>query len=105
MVKPSKNAGKAKGGKNVKKQLKVKGGIASRYTTRNQALNRLQLKLADFRRLCILKGIHPKYVHVQLNPPETLNARSPLIDVHAHVHRSSSPPPAADLSISRADFR
>jgi len=96
MVKPSKNAGKAKGGKNVKKQLKVKGGIASRYTTRNQALNRLQLKLADFRRLCILKGIHPKYVHVQLNPPETPRVR-PSIDVHAHVHPSFArlrrPPP------------
>ena len=35
-------------------------GASTRYVTRNQALARLQLKLGDFRRLCILKGVHPR---------------------------------------------
>ncbi|CAK9212381.1 unnamed protein product [Sphagnum troendelagicum] len=39
---------------------KRKEGNVAKYTTRNKALNRLQLKLPEFRRLCILKGIHPR---------------------------------------------
>ncbi|KAJ7524977.1 hypothetical protein O6H91_17G030700 [Diphasiastrum complanatum] len=39
---------------------KKKEGNVAKYITRNKALNRLQLKLAEFRRLCILKGIHPR---------------------------------------------
>ncbi|MCO5562024.1 hypothetical protein L7F22_015650 [Adiantum nelumboides] len=46
--------------KERKKLKKKKEGNAAKYTTRNKALNRLQIKLPEFRRLCILKGIHPR---------------------------------------------
>ncbi|OEH74933.1 brca1 c terminus domain-containing protein [Cyclospora cayetanensis] len=44
-------------GKKLKKHQK---GEVAQYTTRARALRKLQVSLADFRRLCILKGIYPR---------------------------------------------
>ncbi|KAJ3090471.1 mRNA-binding ribosome synthesis protein nop7 [Quaeritorhiza haematococci] len=43
-----------------KPKKKGEAGAAVNYISRNQAVKKLQISLANFRRLCILKGIYPR---------------------------------------------
>eukprot|EP00892_Ulva_mutabilis_P012800 jgi/Ulvmu1/9893/UM057_0050.1 len=43
-----------------RKLQRGKAGNVAKYITRTRAVKRLQLRLAEFRRLCILKGIYPR---------------------------------------------
>ncbi|KCV69114.1 hypothetical protein H696_04530 [Fonticula alba] len=44
----------------MRRQKKGVLGTASKYISRSRAIKKLQVSLADFRRLCILKGIYPR---------------------------------------------
>lgn len=41
-------------------QKKGEKGAAANYITRSKAVRKLQISLAEFRRLCILKGVYPR---------------------------------------------
>ena len=44
----------------VKRQKSGEAGPCTHYITRAAALKKLQVSLADFRRMCILKGVYPR---------------------------------------------
>lgn len=44
-------------GRKIKKETK---GAVSKYISRAKAIKKLQVPLKDFRKLCILKGVHPR---------------------------------------------
>jgi pescadillo len=66
-------------------RTKGKAGAAKAYVTRSSAVKRLQCSLADFRRLCILKGkvvtgfslfsIHSTLLYIGIFPREPRNKK------------------------------
>lgn len=101
-----------------------KAGNAVQYVTRNQAIKKLQLKISEFRRLCILKGIHPRepkkkvqgahktYYHVK---DIAFLLHEPLLDkireIAAHEKKikralaKKNRPLAAKISTRRPEYR
>jgi len=73
----------------VKKKYKYEAGAATQFISRRRARKKLQISLADFRRLCILKGIYPhepknkKQVNKGSTAPRTFYFRKD-IDFLAH---------------------
>eukprot|EP00921_Rhytidocystis_pertsovi_P003473 GHVQ01006015.1.p1 GENE.GHVQ01006015.1~~GHVQ01006015.1.p1 ORF type:complete len:653 (-),score=73.14 GHVQ01006015.1:2830-4788(-) len=54
-------------GRRIKKGTR---GAAAQYIGRSAALRKLQVSLADFRRLCILKGVYPRDPKKKLKKPD-----------------------------------
>jgi len=65
----------------VKRFKKYESGMGTQYVTRKYALQKLQLSLNDFRRLCILKGIYPR------EPKNRRKAQRGATDIKILYHR------------------
>ncbi|XP_063697380.1 pescadillo homolog [Culicoides brevitarsis] len=65
----------------VKRFHKYDSGQGTQYVTRKYALQKLQLSLNDFRRLCILKGIYPR------EPKNRRKAQRGATDIKILYHR------------------
>lgn len=96
--------------------VKGKRGAARAYVTRSAAVKKLQCTLADFRRLCILKGNVPPNIHrrtkyvltltLQAYFPEFLAVKSVPIRETACRRLSTMPKtlPTLRMSLSSTSF-